>query len=75
MKIVDFDEKENTAYILTEAIMCDTRDMTYRERSIAMGKHFALSYDERIELSPYKEQIKAELAKHPNCKISEYTTL
>ncbi len=73
MKIVDFDEKENTVYILTETIMCDTKNMTYKERVIAMNKHFALSYDERIELSPYKEQIKAEIAKHPGCKISEFT--
>lgn len=75
MKIVDFDEKENTAYILTEAIMCNLNGLTYKERKEKMQKHFELSYEERIELSPYKEEIKAELKKYPNCKISEYTTL
>ncbi len=72
MKVAYFDEHDNTVYILTDAIMCDTKDMTYKERAIAMNKHFALSYEERIELSPYKDQIKAVIAEHPNCKISEY---
>lgn len=75
MEITEFEEKENTLYILTEAIMCDLTGMTYKERRKAMEKHFSLSYEERIELSPYKEQIKAEIAKHPNCKVSEFSCI
>lgn len=58
MKIVDFDEKENTAYILTEAIMCNLNGLTYKERKEKMQKHFELSYEERIE----------EFRKHFNSK-------
>ena len=75
MKLVEYNERTNTLYILTDAIMCDISGMTVKERVAAMTKHFALSYEERIEQSKYKDQIKAEIAKHPNCKISEYSTI
>lgn len=75
MKLTEYDERTNTLYILTDAIMCDTKGLTFKEHCAAMNKHFKLSYEERIEQSKYKDQIKAEIAKHPNCKISEYSCL
>lgn len=75
MNVTIFNEKENTLYILTDAIMCDTKGMTKQEARKARNEHFKLSYEWRIELSKYKEQIKAEIAKHPNCEISEYIEL
>lgn len=75
MKITEYDKKTNTLYILTDAIMCDLTGLKPRERSQAIRKHFTLSYEERIEKSKYKDQIKAEIKKHPDCIISEYSTL
>ena len=75
MQLTQYDERTNTLYILTDAIMCNLDGLTIKERAAAIRKHFALSYEERIEQSKYKNQIKAEIAKHPNCKLSEFSTL
>ncbi len=70
-----YDEKTNTLYINSDIIMCDTEGMTFKERSKAMMAHFKLSMEERINLSKYKLQILDEIAKHPGCKLSEFTNL
>ena len=75
MRLTWFIEKDNTLYINTDAIMCDTKGMSPKERSSALSSYFKLSYEERIEKSPYKNEIKKELAKHPGCDISEFTDL
>lgn len=54
-----FDEKENVLYIATKIL----------------GDNFKLSYEKRIEMSQYKDEIKKEIEKHKGCKISEFTTL
>ena len=66
MKITIYNEKENTLYILTSAIK--PNGLSLKQGVEYMKK----PYFERIEASPYKEQILAELEKHPNCKISEF---
>ena len=50
-----YNEKENTLVIHCE-------DLPYEE-----GK----TIEERIELSPFKEHIKEQIAKHKGCKIEE----
>lgn len=72
MKLTTFDEKKNTLYINSDAILPDTTGMNFLEHCKKYDEWFAKSYKERIELSPYKELIEEELAKHPDCKISEF---
>lgn len=73
MKLTDYDEKENVLYIRSQAILPDTTQMTRQEQREAYEKWFAMGYEKRIDLSPYKDQIKAEIAKHEGCKLSEFT--
>lgn len=75
MQKFDYDEKTNTLYINTDIIMCDTKGMTFRERCKAMTAHFKLSMEERINLSKYKFEILDEIAKHKDCKLSEFSNL
>lgn len=75
MEKFDYDSKNNILYINTEIIMCDTTGLTFKERTQAIMNYFKLSYEERINLSAYKEEILKEMAKHPHCKISEFSTL
>lgn len=70
-----YDEKTNTLYINSDIIMCDTKGMTFKERYKAMMAHFKLSMEERINLSKYKFQILDEIAKHKDCKLSEFSNL
>ena len=75
MQLTWYDKKRNTLYINTDAIMCDTTGMSFRERAKAMDEHFKLSYEERIEQSKYRDDIKQEIAMHPDCKLSEFSSM
>ena len=70
-----YDAKRNTLYINTDLIMCDLNGLTVKEKSIAIRKHFALSIEERIKQSKYKNEILNEIAKYKDCEISEFSTL
>lgn len=73
--ITRFDSKRNTLYILTDAIMPDTRGMTYRQRNQAITDAFDLPMSQRIEFFASDENkriIEAAIAAHPGCKLSEY---
>ena len=73
--ITYFDSKCNTLYILTDAIMPDTRGMTYRQRYQAIEDAFDLPMSQRIEMfaSDKNRRIReSEIAAHPGCKLSEY---
>ena len=70
MRHTMFDEKSNTLFIETDVIMPKSqKEYTYKEA-------FKMSYMERIDAfctdPTIKEEINAELIKHPNCKISEF---
>lgn len=75
MEMFMYDKKRNTLYINTDIIMCNTAGMTPKERFKAMKAHFDLSMNERINLSKYKNEILKEIAKYPNCELSEFTNL
>lgn len=66
MKITMWNEKENTLYIRTEAIM--KAGLGFSEGLAYMKK----PYEERIADSPYREEIRSELSKHPGCTVSEF---
>ena len=66
MKITMWNEKENTLNIRTEAIM--KAGLGFREGLAYMKK----PYEERIADSPYREEIRNELSKHPGCTVSEF---
>ena len=67
MKLSNYNQKRNTLYILTEAIL--PKNLHGKELRDYMSK----PYSERIAESPYREQIEDEIKKYPNCIISEYT--
>ena len=69
MKITEFDQKTNTLYIYTPAIMPKSKG--WKEMKAA----FAMSYEERIEKfasDKDKAEIKAALEEHKGCMISEF---
>ena len=75
MKYTKFDEKRNTLYINSFAILPNVRGLGYKEHGEALGKAFTMSYIERIEAYASEEakaEILAEMKKHEGCKISEF---
>lgn len=76
MKITIWSEKDNTLYILTEAIMPDTSKMSWKEHCKAYDEAFAMTYEERIDKFANREnkrKILEEAKKHKGCKFSEFT--
>lgn len=75
MRFTKYDEKTNTLYINSMAIMPNTRGLSFKEHHAAMKKAFSMSYTERIDAyagNDAKIEILSELEKHAGCKISEY---
>lgn len=76
-EITMYNEKENTLYILSDVILPEKpKGQLSREQLKKVmeerREYFKKSYEERIALSSYREEIMKEIEKHPNCKISEY---
>lgn len=66
MALTMYFDKDNLLCIHSDAITKKCK--TVQETLAYMRK----PYSERIEESPYRDRINAEIAKHPGCTISEF---
>lgn len=68
MKLTIYCEVEDTLYIREDGITPPDVLANWSKWIEYQG----LTYEERIEKSPYKEEIEKALAKHKGCKIRTY---
>lgn len=68
MKLTKYDEKTDTLYINSEAIILQNASI-----ADCMCHAMRKSYRERISESKYCNDILEELEKHPGCNIAEFT--
>ena len=75
MKLIHYDRDNNILYIRTSEISPENFGrMGWNQAS----KIYSMSYEERIEKYADPELaavIKAELKKHPGCRMSEFTSI
>lgn len=68
MELFWYNPIDDTLYINTDAIT--PRSLSYKERGMYLKKPI----QERIAESPYVDKINAEIARHPGCRVSEFST-
>lgn len=70
-----FSERDNTFYINSDLIFPNTKGLPFKEHCKKYDEAFKMTYDERLKKFCPKEirnEIKKEMKKYPNCKVSEF---